>query len=355
MSVLARLRSPEAVSENFTAWIRQVALILTAHAGLVVMVALVAGWLWPSQEPAPVIVRTPVDPFARQYVYFFAILPAFAGTLAAVLIGVAGPVGGVAPLIVLSGLAVVMAAGDSIQLSRQHIVIAAWFGFLLIPPIMTVAALYAAPWFNIDLKVTQPARAIARFFAESFERRIGAPLQIVTGEPRTAALVAMGAPSRPSLYLNAAPQRSPWVTPDAIRAKGAIVVWPTTDATGTPPDYIKQSFPDLVPEVPPRAFPRVPQGRLPLMRIGWGVLRPQPPQPPQPAPVAPAAPPPATPEPAPVTPDPAPPEPRRPHPRRILIALSDSLRPRAPCRGTASTRRRCSRARSATARRCRSA
>ncbi len=312
MSVLARLRSPEAVSENFTAWVRQVALVLTAHAGLVVMVALVAGWLWPSQEPAPVIVRTPVDPFARQYVYFFAILPAFAGTLAAVLTGVAGPVGGVAPLVVLSGLAVVVVAGDSIQLSRQHIVIAAWFGFLFIPPIMTVAALYAAPWFNIDLKVTQPARAIARFFAESFERRIGAPLQIVAGEPRTAALVAMGAPSRPSLYLNAAPQRSPWVTPDAIRAKGAIVVWPTTDVTGTPPDYIKQSFPDLVPEVPPRAFPRVPQGRLPLMRIGWGVIRPQAQQP---APTPPPAAAPAAPEPAPVTPEPAPPAPA-PNPDR---------------------------------------
>ena len=32
-------------------------------------------------------------------------------------------------------------------------------------------------------------------------------------------------------------------------------------------------FPDLVPEVP-HAFERTVQGRLPLIRIGWGVLRP---------------------------------------------------------------------------------
>ena len=215
------------------------------------------------------------------------------------IIGVTGPVGGVAPLVVLSGLGMVMAAGEGIHFGRQHTVIATWFGLLIIPPIMTVAALYIAPWLNIDLKVTQPAAAIARFFAESFERRIGAPLHIVAGEPRTAALVTLG-PSRPSLYLNSAPQRSPWVTADAIKAKGAIVVWPTTDPAGTPPDYIKQSFPDLVPEVPPRAFDRRPQGRLPLLRIGWGVIRPQGQQPtPPPAATPPAAPAPKATEPVP--------------------------------------------------------
>ena len=100
------------------------------------------------------------------------------------------------------------------------------------------------------------------------------PLQIVAGDPRTAALIALGAPSRPSLYLDATPERSPWVTPEAIKAKGAIVVWPTTDTAGTPPAEIKERFPDLVPEVP-RAFERAMQGRLPLIRIGWAVIRPQ--------------------------------------------------------------------------------
>jgi len=274
MPMLARLRTSEAVVGNLIAWLRQIALIFAAHAGLVVLIALVAGWPWPRRDPAPVIVRRPVDAFAHQFVYFFGVVPAFAGTLLAVLIGWSGPVGGIAPLVILSGLLVVVAAGDGIRFSRQHIVIAAWFGLLIIPPIMAGFALVILPWLNIDLRVTQPAQAMARFFSESFERRTGAPLQIVTGEPRTAALVALGAPSRPSLYLSATPERSPWVTPDAIRAKGAIVVWPTTDTAGTPPAAIKESFPDLVPEVP-RAFERSVQGRLPLIRIGWGLIRPQ--------------------------------------------------------------------------------
>jgi hypothetical protein len=272
--VLLRLRTPEAVVGNLVGWLRQIGLIFAAHAGLIVLVALVAGWPWPRQDPAPVIVRRAVDPFARQFVYFFAVAPAFAGTLVAVLLGWSGPVGGIAPLVILSGLLVVVAAGDAIEFSRQRVVIAAWFGLLVVPPIMAVAALVVLPWLNIDLRVTYPADAMGRFFAESFERRIGQPLRVVTGDPGIAALVALGAPSRPSLYLSAAPERSPWVTADTVKTRGAIVVWPTTDTAGAPPPGIKERFPDLVPEVP-RAFERSVQGRLPLMRIGWGLIRPQ--------------------------------------------------------------------------------
>jgi hypothetical protein len=74
--------------------------------------------------------------------------------------------------------------------------------------------------------------------------------------------------------LSDAPARSPWVSADAIRTKGAIVVWPTTDTAGTPPAALKERFPDLVPEVP-RAFERSVQGQLPLLRIGWALIRPQ--------------------------------------------------------------------------------
>jgi hypothetical protein len=61
------------------------------------------------------------------------------------------------------------------------------------------------------------------------------------------------------------------------------VLWPTTDTAGTPPEAIKQDFPDIVPEVP-RAFERSVQGRLPLLRIGWALIRPQPPPDAPPAP-----------------------------------------------------------------------
>jgi len=88
-----------------------------------------------------------------------------------------------------------------------------------------------------------------------------------------AALVALAAPSRPSVLLDANPSRTPWVTAADIREKGAIVVWLANDTTPTPPPDIKAYFPDLVAEVP-RTFMRPVQGRLSPLRVGWGVIRP---------------------------------------------------------------------------------
>jgi 4-amino-4-deoxy-L-arabinose transferase-like glycosyltransferase len=274
LKIPAGLRTPQAVLGSFVGWIRQIVLILIAHAGLGVLVALVAGWPWPRNEPAPVIVRRPIDAFAREFVYFFAVAPALAGTLLGVIIGWTGPIGGIGPLVILSGLAVVVAAGDRIALTRQQVVIAAWFGLLIVPPILAAAAVLVLPWLNIDLRVTYPMQAMSRFFSETFERRTGSPLQIVTGDARTAALIALAAPRRPSVFLAEAPEHSPWLTLDNVKAKGALVVWPATDTAGAPPPALKERFPDLVADVP-RAFERTVQGQLPLLRIGWGVIRPQ--------------------------------------------------------------------------------
>ena len=151
----------------------------------------------------------------------------------------------------LSGLFVVMMAGDSIALYHERVLGFAWTGLLIVPAVFVPLLILLLPWaIGTDLKIAQPASAMGRFFAESFERRTGQPLAIVTGDPRTAALVALAAPSRPSVLFDAAPERSPWVSADDIRKKGAIVVWLTGDTTPTPPPDIKTYFPDLVPEVP---------------------------------------------------------------------------------------------------------
>jgi hypothetical protein len=61
---------------------------------------------------------------------------------------------------------------------------------------------------------------------------------------------------------------------EAAQQKGAVVTWTATDNAGTPPAHLKARFPDMVTEVP-RSFDRSMQGRLPLLRIGWAVIRPR--------------------------------------------------------------------------------
>jgi hypothetical protein len=177
--------------------------------------------------------------------------------------------------VVLSGLAVIVVAGDVIRLYRQRTGALVWLGLLLVPPAVIVAATVTLPWTAaVDLEVSKPANAMGQFFTETFRRRTGKPLSIVIGDVRTAGLVAFASPDRPSLYIDGMPARAPWLNDDAVREKGAIVTWTATDTAGAPPQALKERFPEMVAEVP-RSFDRTVQGRLQLLRIGWAMIRPR--------------------------------------------------------------------------------
>lgn len=275
MPVITRLRSTTAASQNYLAFVRMLVVLILTHAGLVILAALASGWPRFDSAPVPAIIGRPGDPFAITFLKVFALAPALLATIFAVLAGRAAPIGEAAPLLVLSALAVVAAAGARIDLHHQRILGFAWFGLLLLPAAIAVAAIAVVPWtIRTELKIAQPAAAMGAFFADNFQRRTGRPLAIVSGQAHTAALVALTASDRPSVYFAAAPERSPWIRAEDIERNGAVVVWPTSDTAGLPPPEIKARFPDLVPEVP-HTFERPVQGLLPLLRIGWAMIRPR--------------------------------------------------------------------------------
>jgi len=253
--------------------------IVITHFGMFLLMALASGFPRKRRERPPEIDRNPVETYARWFVYVFALAPALAAVALAFATHKLGPLDRVAPLVVLSGLAVVVAAGDRVLLYREHIVSSAWLGLLVAPPLMVLIGIAALPFVaSVDPRVAQPANAEAAFFADSYAHRTAKPLPYVAGDPRVAPLVAMAAPSRPHLYFSWAPERSPWATAADLRAQGGVLVWPAAENNNAPPADLKTQFPELVPEVP-RSFPRPVQGFLPLIRLGWAVLRP--PAPPQ--------------------------------------------------------------------------
>ena len=123
------------------------------------------------------------------------------------------------------------------------------------PPLLVALAIMIQPWIvAADLRVGRPAAEMGQFFGDSFARRTGRPLAVVAGDQTLASLVALGAPSRPSLYLDSAPDDRPRVTAQDIADKGAVIVWPATDSAGRAAARDRGAqFPDLVVEVP-RAF-----------------------------------------------------------------------------------------------------
>ncbi len=269
-----RLRLAEAAGANTSAWLRLLGALLVAHAGLIVLVVLAIGWPRTSVGPAPPIARPPADPFALLFVKTFAFVPALLTTIATVLADAHTPIGGAAPLVVLSGLVVIVLAGDSLELYHQRILGLTWAGLLLMPAIFVPIVIAVLPWATAtELKVAQPAGAMGHFFADNFMRRTGQPLSVVGGDSNLAELVAVSAPGRPSVYFDTESRLSPNITAETIRQKGAVIVWPAADTDPAPPPEIKAHFPDLVPEVP-HTFARPVRGRLPPLLIGWCVIRP---------------------------------------------------------------------------------
>ncbi|EAQ36565.1 hypothetical protein NB311A_14897 [Nitrobacter sp. Nb-311A] len=248
--------------------------LVFAAAGLLLLVVLNSSFVNRTSEDAPVIVRPPVDPLAQTFVYVFALAPALGGSLVAALFGIDHSVGGGPIVLSMSGLAVVLLSGDLIYLRRLRVLRVAWLAAVVAPALAVIATVVGQPWFaNTEVTTSIPASAIGTFFGESFERRTNRPLKAVAGDPLLAALVALG-PSRPHLLLDANPERTPWITPAKFNEGGGVLVWRASDTAGTPPEAIARRFPGIVPEIP-RTFEYLVNGRLPPLRIGWAIVRPQ--------------------------------------------------------------------------------
>jgi 4-amino-4-deoxy-L-arabinose transferase-like glycosyltransferase len=247
--------------------------LVVAMSAIVLLVILNSRWFARQAEEAPIIYRPPVDPLAREFVYFFVIAPALAGSLVAGLFNLDRITGGAGVALLMSGLAVIVATGDLIHLRRQRLLRSVWAAAVAAPALVAIATTLFLPWTGTEVPTSLPATAIAHFFGDSFERRTNQRLRAVTGDPQLATLIAMDS-GRPHLLLEGASQRTPWLNTAKFVETGGIVVWRASDTAGTPPADIAQRFPGLVPEVP-RAFEWLVNGRQSLLRIGWAIVRPK--------------------------------------------------------------------------------
>jgi hypothetical protein len=248
--------------------------LLLAISGIVLLVVVDSGRLLRNPEEAPIIFRPPVDPLARDFVYFFAIGPALMGSLVGGLFDLDRVAGGAGVALLMSGLAAIVASGEVIHLRRQRLLRIVWAVAVIAPALAVLATTLFLPWTgNGEVATSLPARAIARFFGDSFERRTNLPLKAVAGDAQLASLISLDQ-GRPHLLLDATPARTPWLSLAKFNQTGGVVVWRASDTSGTPPAEIAQRFPGLVPEVP-RAFEWLVTGRQPLLRIGWAIVRPK--------------------------------------------------------------------------------
>lgn len=266
--------SVQSVAVN-AAWL--LAFLLLSGVITALLIALNSRWLDRGNRripPGPTIVRAAVDPLAKRFVYGFAIAPPLISSLLGTFNDPPAASGGAGTALLMVGLATIVLSGEVIALRQQRRLRRAWAFAIVLPALTVVFVAAIVPWIGgAGPSGALPAAAMARFFAESFERRTGHPLPAVAGDPDLAALVAMG-PSRPHLLLDASPERTPWITKERLAETGGLVLWHATDTLGAPPPELTRRFPDLVPEVP-RAFEHFLNGRQAPPRIGWAIVRPK--------------------------------------------------------------------------------
>lgn len=249
-------------------------MLLLSAVGVAVLTLFNSGRFAPKNNDSPMVVRQKVDPLGRGFVYVFAFGPLLLAGIAAAVFGPAQLAGAGGIALLLTGLAVVVTAADVIAIHRQRVLRSVWAALVVAPAVAVLAGAVVQPWISrTELPTSVPAKDIARFFGEAFERRTGKPLPAVAGDPELAGLVGMG-PSRPHLLLDATPARTPWLTIASFQQSGGVIVWRAADTAGKPPEDIAKRFPDIVPELP-RAFDRLIAGRQPLIRIGWAIVRPK--------------------------------------------------------------------------------
>ncbi len=248
--------------------------LVFAISGIVLLAALNSARFARNPEESPVIFRPPVEPLARDFVYFFAIGPALAGSLISGLFGLDRVVGGAGVALLMSGLATIVATGDLIHLRRQRVLRSVWAAIIVLPALAVIATTLFTPWTgSSEVATSLPATTIANFFDDSFERRTNQRLAAVSGDAQLATLITLSR-ARPHLFLAATPERTPWLSLAKFNETGGVVVWRASDTGGTPPAEIAKRFPGLVPEVP-RAFEWLVNGRQPLLRVGWAIVRPK--------------------------------------------------------------------------------
>ena len=97
------------------------------------------------------------------------------------------------------------------------------------------------------------------------------PLPIVAGDVWIAGNIAFYGADRPSVFIDANPAKSPWITASALARLGAVLIWPVSAGE---PDWLGR-FPTAQRQEP-LELPYVPPLEHPPARFGWAILRPAP-------------------------------------------------------------------------------
>jgi hypothetical protein len=185
-------------------------------------IALMVLALWGARRAAP----SDEHAFARRYVTMLALGPFAITTLIALLLGRLPVAMWGYPLWSFAPLAALLWFGPVTDAARLKRYAAAFVAIFIVMPLAYIVVEGFEPLLRDRPKATQfPGRALAETVTQRWRAKFGSALPYVGGGEFATNNIAVYSPDRPRVIVHADTVKSPWVAPDDLRRRGAVLVW----------------------------------------------------------------------------------------------------------------------------------
>jgi Dolichyl-phosphate-mannose-protein mannosyltransferase len=203
-----------------------ISLQLACHGAMLIMMA-IAGLIGSNRHPTDLpLASAPVSRRGWTFLLWFGLAPLVAIVMGATWysLGLRGAWGG--PLWLLSGLLAIAVTSDRFEhKSLNRLATTAAVVMPLIAVVYAATMIFGPSINRRPSPVNWPQAEISARMVAHWQKATDAPLRIVIGDSEPAGLVALTAPSKPSLVIDGNLNYSRWVTPERIAEQGALVVW----------------------------------------------------------------------------------------------------------------------------------
>ena len=201
-------------------------------------------WRWRSTEP-----REPSDlrKFDQAYVATLAWGPLAFSMVLSVVTHRSPRVMWAAPLMCFMGLFVATTIRPVLTRRRLLTFGRAWLVVLLIPATLFALAQLLRPLIGNEGRTHFPGQQLASEMTGRWSAQTGKPLRYVIGDTWHAGNMAFYSAHRPSaLFAHAGYRGNPWVTPEKLKASGAVLVWDAREQGAGIPAGLAAQFPQAV-------------------------------------------------------------------------------------------------------------
>jgi 4-amino-4-deoxy-L-arabinose transferase-like glycosyltransferase len=240
-----------------------------------------SGWGWRSGSAPPTAMTAALpgdrgaDDFDRRIVTVLAFGPA-AAMLALIAVSGRGTVTMWGyPLWLFLGLWIVLCVPSALDTPRRlRRIVGAWAAVFIVLALVFTADYTVAPLLDHRYRAAFfPGDALAADLTQRFHDATGGKrLRYVIGSMWLGGNVAHYSPDHPEVLIDGLPRRAPWINLGDLHAKGAILVWETSDMDRLPPEFAALAPSAQVGQpfaLPPRRFGAKPES------FGWAILMPQ--------------------------------------------------------------------------------